>query len=129
MKDFMMEKLTMKAYAKKHKLSLFNVVKMVKAGKVRSESVLEEGKDVLYIVMDDVLEEEVESKIEYSKDKTPHSMRKENERLKKRIKELEDEIKKLKHTQYAEKPIYVRVFIRYLLLFTLYLAMAVLKNL
>jgi len=48
-----MEKMTMKAYAVKHKLSLFNVVKLVKSGKVKSETVTEDGKETVYIIMDD----------------------------------------------------------------------------
>ena len=43
----------MKAYAVKHKLSLFNVVKLVKSGKVKSETVTEDGKEKVYIIVDD----------------------------------------------------------------------------
>jgi hypothetical protein len=47
-----MQKMTLKAYAVKHKISLFNVVKMVKSGKLRSEVVEENGKEVTYILPD-----------------------------------------------------------------------------
>ena len=47
-----MERMTIKAYATKHKLSIFNVVKMVKSGQLESEIVEENGKEVTYIVAD-----------------------------------------------------------------------------
>jgi len=45
-----MERMSIKAYAAKHKLSMFNVVKMVKSGELKSETVEENGKEVTYIV-------------------------------------------------------------------------------
>ena len=45
-----MERMTMKRYAVKHKLSLFNVVKMIKSGQLKSETVEENGKEVTYIL-------------------------------------------------------------------------------
>jgi len=45
-----MERVTLKSYAVKHKLSLFNVVKMVKSGQLKSETVEENGKEVTYIL-------------------------------------------------------------------------------
>jgi len=45
-----MERMTMKKYAVKHKLSLFNVVKMIKSGQLKSETVEENGKEVTYIL-------------------------------------------------------------------------------
>ena len=48
-----MEKMTMKAYAVKHKLSLFNVVKLIKSGKVKSETVTEDGREKVYILLDE----------------------------------------------------------------------------
>ena len=47
-----MEKLTLKQYATKHKMSLFNVVKMVKSGALKSETVEENGKEVTYVLVD-----------------------------------------------------------------------------
>ncbi len=46
----MMEKMTIKSYATKHKLSIFNVVKMVKSGQLKSEVVEENGKEVTYVL-------------------------------------------------------------------------------
>jgi polyhydroxyalkanoate synthesis regulator phasin len=47
-----MKKMTLKAYAVKHKISLFNVVKMVKSGQLQSEVVEENGKEITYILPD-----------------------------------------------------------------------------
>ncbi len=45
-----MGKMTLKSYAVKHKMSMFQVVKLVKSGKVKSETVEEHGKNVVYIL-------------------------------------------------------------------------------
>jgi len=58
-----MERITIKAYAVKHKLSMFNVMKMVKSGQVKSEVVNEEGREVTYILFDEKSEKEIEEKI------------------------------------------------------------------
>jgi signal-transduction protein with cAMP-binding, CBS, and nucleotidyltransferase domain len=58
-----MQKVTIKAYAVSHKLSMFNVMKMVKAGKLKSEVVEEEGRDVTYILLDDKIEDEIKEGI------------------------------------------------------------------
>lgn len=96
-----MEKLSIKAYAKRHKLSLFNVVKMTKSGQVPTETVVENGKEVVYILLDDDVEKEVEKTVKNSiveeENKEPYSLRKENERLKKEIKKLKEEIALLKN--------------------------------
>ena len=86
----------MKAYAVKHKLSLFNVVKMVKSGKLPTETVMENGKDVIYVLIDEAVEKEVSQAIVPAENKAPYSLKKENEWLKKEIKELKDEIIALK---------------------------------
>lgn len=91
-----MEKVSLKAYAVKHKLSLFNVVKMTKSGKVPTETVIENGKDVMYILIDEEVEKNVIQTIKSLKNKEPYSMRKENERLKKEVDTLKKEIEDLK---------------------------------
>ncbi len=92
-----MEKLTIKAYAAKHKLSIFNVVKMTKSGQVPTETVIENGKDVVYILLDDSVEKEIEKSIVQEENKEPYSLRKENARLKKEIEKLKKEIAILKN--------------------------------
>ena len=91
-----MEKISIKAYATKHKLSIFNVVKMTKSGKIPTETVVENGKYVLYILIDEAVEKEVSEAIIPAENKEPYSLRKENERLKKEIVKLEEEIILLK---------------------------------
>ena len=53
-------RMTIKEYAVKHRLSIFNVVKMVKSGELKSETVSEEGKETLYILLDKEKEKEKE---------------------------------------------------------------------
>jgi len=91
-----MKKITIKAYAKKHKLSIFNVVKMTKSGKVPTEVVDEEGKEVTYILIDDTVEKEISNAIVHEDKSEPYSLRKENQRLKQEIEQLKEEIKALK---------------------------------
>jgi len=58
-----MERIGIKAYAVKHKLSIFNVMKMIKSGKVKSEIFEEKGREVTYILYDDESENEIEEQI------------------------------------------------------------------
>lgn len=58
-----MERMTLKAYAVKHKLSIFNVMKMLKSGKVKSEVFQEKGREVTYILYDEESEREIEEQI------------------------------------------------------------------
>lgn len=92
-----MEKLSIKAYAKKHKLSIFNVVKMTKSGEVPTQTVVENGKDIVYILVDDAVEKKVKNSIVQEENKEPYSLKKENERLKKEIEKLKEEIALLKN--------------------------------
>lgn len=92
-----MEKITIKAYATRHKLSIFNVVKMSKSGQVPTETVMENGKEVVYILIDDAIENEVRRGIVKEGNQEPYSLRKENERLRKEIEKLKEEIEVLKN--------------------------------
>jgi len=92
-----MEKISIKSYAVKHKLSIFNVVKMTKSGQVPTETVLENGKDVVYILIDNDVEKEIQKSIVQDENKEPYSLRKENARLKKEIEKLKEEIATLKN--------------------------------
>ncbi len=91
-----MDKISIKAYAKKHKLSIFNVVKMAKSGQIPTETVMENGKDVIYILIDDKVEKQVTDFIVLEGKTEPYSLRKENARLKKEIENLKEEISVLK---------------------------------
>jgi len=46
-----MERMTIKRYATQNKLSIFNVVKMIKSGTLKSETVNENGKEITYILL------------------------------------------------------------------------------
>jgi len=88
-----MKKVTLREYSKLHKLSYFNVMKMVKGGDVKSEIVHENGKDVSYILIDEVQEKKVsEAIIETSAQKL--SLKDENILLKKEIERLKTELDK-----------------------------------
>ena len=58
-----MQKMSIKAYAIKHKLSIFNVMKMLKSGKVKSEVSQENGREVTYILYDEEAEETDKEKL------------------------------------------------------------------
>ena len=90
-----MEKLTIKTYAKRHKLSIFNVMKMVREGSVKSETKSEEGKEVIYILEDKDQEKSVDSQIT-KYEKTPKSLEKEVELLKRELNALKKEVEILK---------------------------------
>lgn len=91
-----MEKITIKGYAAKYKLSIFDVVKMTKSGQLPTETVQENGKDTLYILLDNDVEEKVEKPTLREESKAPYGLKKENERLKKEIDKLKEEIARLK---------------------------------
>ncbi|HEY9190165.1 MAG TPA: hypothetical protein VIM88_04810, partial [Sulfurovum sp.] len=75
-----MEKITIKEYAAKHKLSIFDVVKMTKSGQLPTETVQENGKDTLYILLENDVEEKVEKPTLKEGNKAPYGLKKENER-------------------------------------------------
>jgi len=90
-----MKKVTLRAYAQLHKLSYFNVMKMVRTNKVKSVTVEENGKEVQYILMDEEQEQErdVTQKIEANA-ASKMSLEEENEALKKEILRLNAELEK-----------------------------------
>jgi len=91
-----MEKISIKAYAARHKLSIFNVVKMTKSGQLPTEAVRENGKETVYILLDKDVEKRVEKAPVREESIAPYSLKKENERLKKEIQKLKEEIARLK---------------------------------
>ena len=86
-----MEKMTLKQYAVKHKLSLFNVIKMVKSGKLQSETVKENGKEVTYVLPE---ASESDKKGKAKKRSEPALS---NEELRKLVLSLQDEVTRLRH--------------------------------
>ena len=79
-----MEKITLREYAKQKKLSYFTVMKMVRNGDVKSETVYENGKDVPYIVIDNEVEKD-------TKQMTPQE---ENALLKQEILKLKEALER-----------------------------------
>ena len=91
-----MERMTIKAYAVKHKLSIFNVMKMVKSGKVRSEVFQEKGREVTYILYDEESEKEIQEQIVPIENKKEMHMAEELKQLKQEVQFLRQEIEALK---------------------------------
>ncbi len=82
-----MKKLTLREYAKLHKLSYFNVMKMVNNGDVKSIVEQINGKEIKYVVIEEEQEKRVsENIIETSAQKL--TLKDENELLKKEIERL-----------------------------------------
>jgi len=88
-----MEKVSLREYAKRKKLSYFNVMKMVRNGDVKSETVYENGKDVDYIIMDDEAKKEINEKIA-EKDTQQMTLREENALLKQEILKLKEALER-----------------------------------
>lgn len=82
--------MTMKTYAVKHKLSLFNVVKMIKSGQLKSETVEENGKEVTYILGQNRL-----SRSESKNSTSEISMS--NKELQTLVLSLQEEVVRLRH--------------------------------
>ena len=91
-----MQKLTIKAYAVKHKLSIFNVVKMVKSGKLKTEIVEENEKNITYILLDEVTEKEIEKGIVPAEEQEESTLREIVRVLQKEVELLREEVEVLK---------------------------------
>lgn len=90
-----MKKVTLREYAKLHKLSFFNVVKMVRNRELKSEVVKEEGNEVTYIL----LEEETQRAIPNNNPIEPTNtvnltLQEENRLLKEEIVRLKEALEK-----------------------------------
>ncbi len=89
-----MKRVTIKAYAKEHKLSIYNVIKMTREGRLKTEKAEENGKEVVYIIVDDAIEEEIVSQT--LPVNPPKSLKEENALLKAEIKRLKEALAKCK---------------------------------
>jgi uncharacterized small protein (DUF1192 family) len=88
-----MKKVTLREYAKLHKLSYFNVMKMAKGGDVKSIIEMVDGKEIEYILIEEEQEKRVsQSIIETSAQKL--TLKEENALLKKEIERLKVELEK-----------------------------------
>ncbi|MCK5855778.1 MAG: hypothetical protein KAG56_11200 [Sulfurovaceae bacterium] len=88
-----MEKVTLREYAKRRKLSYFKVMKMVRGGELKSETVNEEGKEVAYILMDDEIEKEITKNMQEQGGKEL-SLQEENALLKEEILKLKEALER-----------------------------------
>ena len=91
-----MERITIKAYAVKHKLSIFNVMKILKSGKVKSEILNENGKEVTYVLFDEETEKEIREEIVPMDQKDDLILREELKFLQKEIQLLKEDVAELK---------------------------------
>jgi len=89
-----MKRVSLREYAKLHKLSYFNVMKMVKGGDVKSEIVNENGKDVPYVLIEEEKEKEIREKIIETTSSKKMTLQEENLLLKKEIQRLKMELEK-----------------------------------
>ena len=91
-----MQRITIKAYAVKHKLSIFNVMKMLKSGKVNSEVFYEKGREVTYILFDEEAEKEIREQIIPMEHKEEFMLYEEIKFLRKEIQLLREDVEVLK---------------------------------
>jgi hypothetical protein len=89
--------MSLKEYARKRRLSIYNVIKMTRNGTLKSETVEEDGKEVLYILCEDETEERVSETI--LPIEPPKSLKEENALLKAEIKRLKEELAKCKKSR------------------------------
>jgi L-rhamnose mutarotase len=88
-----MKKVSLREYAKLHKLSYFNVMKMVKSGDVKSVTEIIDDKEVQFVLVEEEQEKRVnENIIETSAQKL--TLTEENVLLKKEIERLKVELEK-----------------------------------
>ena len=88
-----MKQVSLREYAKMHKLSYFNVMKMVKSGDVKSVTKIENEKEVQYVLVDEEQEKKVSANIIETSVKSL-TLQEENTLLKKEIVRLKEELEK-----------------------------------
>jgi len=84
-----MQLLTTKEYATKNKISIFNVMKMVKSQQLKTITKEENGKEIVYILPDD-------SNISQPQDATTQEDKEEYSSMQDEITQLKDEVAKLR---------------------------------
>jgi len=88
-----LKEVTLRAYAQMHKLSYFNVMKMVKNGDVKSVTKMENNKEVQYVLVEEEQEKRVSENIIETSTKSL-TLQEENALLKKEIARLKEELEK-----------------------------------
>ena len=90
-----MKQVSLRAYAQIHKLSYFNVMKMVKNGDVKSTTINENGKDMQYVLVEEEQEKNISNNIiKTSAQKL--TLKEENILLKREVERLKEELKSYK---------------------------------
>ena len=92
-----MEKLTIREYATRYKLSTFNVMKMTKSGALKTEVIVQDGKEVVHIMIEENREDKVDKPEETRHE--PRSLKVENMLLKKEIVRLKEALEKCKEAR------------------------------
>jgi len=90
-----MRKMTVKAYAQKHKKSIFNVMKLVKDGSLQTLKEIENDKEVLYIIEDENAKLVSETKTTFEDKKTDLSIEEQIGELRNEVEFLKNEILRL----------------------------------
>jgi len=88
-----LKEVTLRAYAQMHKLSYFNVMKMVKNGDVKSVTKMENNKEVQYVLVEEEQEKRVSENIIETSAKSL-TLQEENALLKKEILRLKEALEK-----------------------------------
>jgi len=91
-----MEKVTIKTYAVTHKLSIFNVMKMVKSSQLKTEVIKENDKEITYIILDDEIEKKIKNSIVPIENQRDESLEETVKLLQKEVKILREELEVLK---------------------------------
>ncbi len=88
-----MQRMSLKKYAQTHKISIFQTIKKVRSGELKSETVQENGKEVVYILYDD---ENTKAKNDDTKPSNEASLHKRVEALEEEVRILRRELDGLK---------------------------------
>jgi hypothetical protein len=92
-----MQRIPLKRYAVQHKMSIFQVVKAIKSGRLRSETIQEDGKDVTYVLVEEEDKKEMTQVSEYqTEDISCKRLKAEMEALKSEVKLLKHEVARLR---------------------------------
>jgi hypothetical protein len=89
-----MKRMTLKTYAVKHKMSLFQVIKAVRNGTLPSETVEENGKEVTYVLVRTDNDDRISGGTD--EDDMNLTLKREVEMLKNEVEQLKREMQRLR---------------------------------
>jgi predicted RNase H-like nuclease (RuvC/YqgF family) len=93
-----MQHLTIKEYAIKHKISIFNVMKMVKSQQLKTITKEENGKEVVYILPNDTSDTTPQQSPSKDIETNQTSLQEEIKQLQEEVAKLRSELNRLKVT-------------------------------